>query len=114
MKLKDFLKATGYRISGGGEFLWDCYGENAFIIDFSKRKLVASVVYDTKTQNVYQMTFADESKSEPYRYSNPRYLKKHKNEAKKRGHRFAQAWDDVDYIEISGEEILKIAKKAFS
>lgn len=114
MKLKEFLEAVGYRITGGSEFLWSCYGKNAFTIDCIKRKLVASVVYDINTQNVYEMIFADESKSEPYRYSNPRFVKKHKEEAKKKGYRFEQAWDDVDYTEVSGKEILKKLKKAFT
>ena len=113
MKLKDFLKSTGYRISSGDEYLWNCYGEHALSIDASRGKFVATVVFDTKTQNVYEMTFADEKKSEPYRYSNPRFVGKHKKESEQKGFRFEQAWDDVDYIEISSREILKKARKAF-
>jgi hypothetical protein len=114
MKLKDFLKSTGYRISSGDEYLWSCYGEHALLIESGRGKFVASVVFDTKTQNVYEMTFADETKSEPYRYSNPRFVGKHKKESENRGFRFEQAWDDVDYTEVSSKEILKKARKAFS
>jgi hypothetical protein len=113
MKLKDFLECTGYRVGATGEYGWDCYGNEAFFMDSSFRKFISSVVFDAKTQNIYEMTFVDETKSEPFRYSNPRFIDKHKKEAKKRGYRFSQAWDDVDYIEVGAKQILEKVKKAF-
>lgn len=113
MKLTDLLECTGYLVGQTGEHLWDCYGSNAFFIDFSFRKLISSVVFDTKTQVIYEITFADETKSEPFRYSNPKFIDKRKKEAKKRGHRFSQAWDDVDYIEVSAKQILEKIKSTF-
>lgn len=56
MKLTDFIAAVHPIITGGGEFLWSCYGEDAQYIDFGES---ANVIYDTKTQAIYEAEFHD-------------------------------------------------------
>ena len=118
--LKDYLSSVNYSISSGGEFLWDCYGDNAFKLDYDKKsgggKFVysAAAVFDSNKQTVYEMTLWDYKKNKQYRWISPRYSKKHREEAVKRGFRPEQSIDELDFIEVKIETILAKAKELSS
>lgn len=72
MKIQSFLEVIDYKIFDGSKFLWDCFGENCFILNwwngnFSKSdgsyKAEASIYFDTETKQVYLIElFDNESK----------------------------------------------------
>lgn len=109
--LKKFFEAVNYEITDGFKYGWDCFGKNAFALDAGSIGhnycWSSTVVYDLETQQVRQITFYDRNDDNvrPCRWTHPDYIAKEKREAKKRGFRYNQAYDDVDYEEVSEKEI---------
>lgn len=105
--LKDFFETTNYRISEGSDYGWECYGPNAYRLDAwngDQNGHSHSVVFDTKTQEVYEVTTYDYRNNNAYRLINPEFVKKHNKEAKRRMVSDKEAWDDVDYVDLETEE----------
>jgi len=101
--LKDFFEVTNYRISEGSDYGWECYGANAYRLDAWNGEQDGhshSIVFDTKTQEVYEVTSYDYRNNRAYRLMNPDFVKKHKKEAKRRMVDVKEAWDDVDYVDL--------------
>jgi hypothetical protein len=74
--LKDFLEATNYKISGGSEFQWSCFGENARYLDSdhlpgSDSDYSISAVFDSIDQTVYLIEAWDFINDREYRWINP-------------------------------------------
>jgi predicted molibdopterin-dependent oxidoreductase YjgC len=117
--LKNYLSSVNYSISSGGEYLWSCYGDNAFKLDNDKKrgsKFVYStgVVFDADKQTVYEITLWDYKQHKEYRWTHPRYLNKYREEAAKRRIRPEQSIDDRDFIEVKAETILSKIKELSS
>jgi hypothetical protein len=97
MLLSEVIKAAKFKIDEGSEYLWNCYGVNARLLDFSKDKNAidegsVSCVFDDKTQQVYEVTiFTRDNKS--YRWIDPDYVDALKNECNKRDIPF-EFWGD--------------------
>lgn len=53
MNLTELFQKIEPKITGGTQFCWHCFGPNAQILDIWPD---ISVVYDTKTQEVYQIS----------------------------------------------------------
>ena len=109
--LKNYLSSVNYSISSACEFLWDCYGDNAFKLDFDKKrgsKFVYStgVVFDADKQTVYEMTVWDYKQHKEYRWVHPRYVKKYEAESIKRGIRPEQSIDDRNFYAVSAQTLL--------
>ena len=105
--LKDFMETVNYKISEGSDYLWNCYGENSYRLDSWNGEndgYSASIVFDTKTQVVYETTAYDYQHDRAYRMINSDYVKKHNKEGKKCGVNVKQAWDDIDYVDLEVEE----------
>ena len=105
--LKEFFEVTNYRISEGSDYCWDCYGSNAYRLDAwngDQNGHSHSIVFDTKTQEVYEVTSYDYRNNRAYRLLNPDFVKKHKKEAKRRDVNFDEAWDDVNYIDLEVDD----------
>jgi hypothetical protein len=118
MKLKDFLKSTKYKINDGFEYLWSCYGENVFSIGREscvrgKFTYSTGCIFDTKTQNVYEVNFWDYKKRKVFRWIKKSYLKKYKAEARSRNVSFHKASDEMDYEDIEFNKIISLINKAF-
>jgi len=104
MKLFDFHQITGYRISDGTEFLWGCYGLNAFMLSAEVvGSSSISVVFSTATQQVFEMSAYDYANSRAYRWQHPDYCSAYQDEARSRNVAANQAWDDVDFIDLDIE-----------
>lgn len=58
IKLQDVMPRIGYKISGGSEFLWRCFGNNARFLDYYDGNI--SLVFDAQTQEVYQVNVQPE------------------------------------------------------
>lgn len=105
--LKEFLEAIDYKITEGSEYLWECYGSNARYWDSwdgSHDDPNASIVFDTVTHEVYEVTVIDNRNERGYRMINPAYLKKYKKESKRRGVNRNEMWEGVDYHDLELED----------
>jgi hypothetical protein len=103
MTLKDFMEVTGYRITEGSDYGWECYGPNSYMIDSwngDQDGYSFSIIFDTKTQVVYEMQAHDYSNNRAYRVLNAATTKKMKKEAKRRSIDKDEAWDGVDYVDL--------------
>lgn len=99
-QLKEFLEATGFSITGGTEYCWSCFGNNARYIDTEKGEHSASVIFDSVTQDAYEIHVSSEDDSNPpYRWINPDYLNAYKAEAATRGQDYLQFCDDIKWAD---------------
>lgn len=105
--LKDWMDTTGYRVTEGSDYMWKCYGDKAYRLDSwngDQDGYSASIVFDTRTQEVYEVTTYDYTKNRAYRLINPAYVEQHKAEAVAQNVNFKEAWDDVDYVDLETAE----------
>jgi len=89
MNITDLFTKIEPRLGDGDKYQWHCFGGNAWMVDIGNH---VSVIYDVKTQDVYQITFYDYEESEEFDKPRPAYVwtdtkskKKYLNECKKRG-----------------------------
>ena len=111
MNLKDFFEAVNYRITEGSEYCWNCFGPNAYMLDSHVlEQYSVSILFDTRTQIVYQVELADYRKDLAYIWTNPYFRQYYIDEAKIRDIDPMQAWDEVKFteIEIQDEMLEKI------
>ena len=104
--LKEFMEAVNYRITEGSEYGWQCYGPNAYALDSWNGEQdghSAGIVFDTRTQEVYQVTAYDYTRERAYRLINPAYKEMHDEEGQDRGSNTKEAWEDVEYTDLETE-----------
>ena len=104
--MQQWMEVVGYRITEGGEYCWDCYGHNAYMLDSwdgDHDGASFTIIFDTKTQEVYEVQAHDYRNQRAYRMLNPNFMKKMKKEAKKRHVSKNEAWDDVNYVNLDVE-----------
>lgn len=103
--LKDFLEAIEYRITGGDQYLWECFGSNVRFIDSEQfGKFSASAVFDTVDQTVYFVAVHDEVKDVSYRMIHPSYIAAYCEECESNNVRFEIAFDDQEFIDLDCDE----------
>lgn len=98
LTLKDFMEICDYRITEGSDYQWNCYGYNAYILDSwngDQEGYTLSIVFDTKTQEVYEVQAFDYTNERAYRMINPNYAPQHMLECTTRGVE-DNAWEDED------------------
>ena len=103
MKIKDFLEAIEYKITNGEKYHWNCYGDNAYILEYwngSQDGHSCEIIFDTVNHTVYECIICDYANSEAYRWINPEYKSKVFNEASLRGVNKNEAWDSVDFCDM--------------
>jgi hypothetical protein len=103
--LKEFMEAIQYQITDGSKYQWNCYGPDAYSLEFWNGELdssgaSASVVFDTKTQFVYQVEAWDYGRAHEYRWIHPGYIESHAAEAISRGVDYQQSFDDSKFTDI--------------
>jgi hypothetical protein len=106
---KDWLAAVDYRITETSDYGWSCYGEHAQVFtywDNSHTGVSTDIIYDLKTEVVYEVTAHDFAMSKSYRMINPTYRKKYLAEVKERD-QDDWAYDDVAYVDLETDEDLK-------
>ena len=102
--IEDFLHTVDYRITGGSEYQWQCFGHNARYLDSEVLEhYSASVVFDAVTQVVYEATVCDYAADRAYRWTHPDFKSNFDAEVQ---HRQAgdQAWDTVNYTDLDVTE----------
>ena len=105
--IKQWMELVEYRITEGSHFCWDCYGDTAYTLDSwngAQQGHSTSVVFDTETQEVYQVSVYDYSNDRAYRLINPLYSDAHNTEALQRNVDWRCAWDEVNYTDLEVED----------
>ena len=105
--LKQFMEIVDYRITEGGDYTWGCYGYKAYSLDSwngDQNGHSLTIIFDTDTQEVYEVQAHDYLHNRAYRLINPEYKDDHDDEASKRGIEAKEAWDDVNYVDLETEE----------
>lgn len=105
--MQDWMELVNYRITEGSDYGWQCYGHNAYQLDSWNGKQDGhslGVLFDNKTQVVYEVQAHDYVNGRAYRMINPDYVDAHKNECATRGS-IDCAWEDdegnpVEYIDL--------------
>ena len=105
--LKEWMEVVDYRITEGANYLWDCYGPDSYSLDswdgdHDGRSF--SIIFDTKTQVVYEVQAHDYRNQRAYRLCNPGYQIGMEIEAGNRGINKKQAWDEVDYVDLESDD----------
>ena len=105
--LKEWMEIVDYRITEGSGYCWHCYGNDVHMLDSWNGEQDGhsfTVIFDTKTQVVYEVQAHDYVHNRAYRMINPDFQKKNKKEAKKRDIDKNNAWDDVNYVDIEVDD----------
>lgn len=111
MNLKDLCETFDFKITGGSEYTWDCYGPNARYLDFNNDKADCSVIFDSVTQVVYQTEIWIKDNNRTYRWINNEFQINLLNEAKARGVDNTIAFDNVKFVDLEiDEDFLEKAK----
>lgn len=103
--LKEFLESINYKISGGSEYCWECFGPNARYLDSSDSEDVhgthsISAIFDSVDQTVYLIEAWDYRNDREYRWINPDFKFAHDDEASGRGIDINESLDGKKFIEI--------------
>lgn len=104
MKLESYLDKIQYRITGGSEFWWDCYGPNAWSIEGHN----TDAVFDRVTQMVYEVSLTCND-GKCYKWVDPDFVDRYVQESKNRGFDPWIAYDDVSFhVENDKNKILSL------
>jgi len=103
--IKEWMELVDYKITEGSDYGWSCYGPYSYTLDswngvHGKGGYSFSIVFSTKSQKVYEVSVCDYTNERAYRMINPKFQKKHANEATDRGVNLNEAWDCVDYMDL--------------
>lgn len=105
MLMEQLCKTFEYKISEGSEYQWSCYGPNARFLDFDNEYSMASVIFDSKNQRIYQAeVWIKNSNDNPYRWVHPDYVNQLAEESKSKGVDNTIAFDNVKFIVVDVEE----------
>lgn len=104
MHLSKVNEAMEHRISGGSEYGWTCW-PNARWLDYESDYAHASVVFNSKTQEIYTAEVNDKAdKHKPYRWLNPLYKEAMYKEARTRRVDANRAWDQTMWYDLETQE----------
>lgn len=114
LTLKDYLEFTGYRITEGEDFQWNCWGEDAYMLsswDGDQDGVSATVVFDRQKQVVYAMEVHDYRNGNSFRLFNPVHKDAYMKEVALREIDDC-AYDDVSFQEVEdSSEFLRLARE---
>lgn len=105
--LKDFMETVDYKITEGSDYCWNCFGPNAYRLDSWNQDQdghSVSILFDTRTHEVYEASAYDYKRNRAYRLINPEFKVAHDQEARDRDVDIDQAWDDVNYVDLETDE----------
>jgi len=105
--IKDFMEAVEYRVSEGSEFMWSCWGKDAFTLDSWNGDIdghTVSITFDTKTQIVYCASVYDYRQNRAYRLLHPDFEQAYRDEATSRSVNLNEATDEIQFVDLEVEE----------
>lgn len=103
INLKDWFEAVNYRITEGAKYTWNCYGPDAYVLDSWNGEQDGhsfSVVFDTVTQEVYEVQAHDYERNRAYRFFNNDSEVQYLDECKLHDIDGNEAWDGVNYTTL--------------
>lgn len=113
MKLANVNEFLCHRITGGSEYLWNCFGHNARYLDYESEHAHGSVIFDTVTGQVYQAEVSDKAdKVRPYRYTDPAHKDVYLAECREKNVDPNNAWDDTTWVDLDLESDWLVKAKA--
>jgi hypothetical protein len=109
MTLLEIITATGARVSGGSDYLWNCFGSTSRYLDFVDvaGEEYCSVIFDSKTHQVYAVELTVPGQDQCFKWTNPRFESAYVAECTTRAVDPMQAWDDVKYNAI--DEVMALS-----
>jgi len=112
MNLHEIMIAASSRVCGGTEYQWQCYGPDARYIDFCDTDGLeyCSVVFDTKTQTVYELAVVIPGHDQAFIWRHPDFETAYQSECRTRSIEPNTAWDDVMYEVVDDKTILEYVK----
>ena len=109
--LPDFLECIQFKITEGSQFMWNCFGPNAFHYDHDADDYALTAVFDTETREVYEVQVFDYLNNRAYRVIHCCYIEAFLKECKTRGINPNKASDDMDMIDVAfDDDFLEKAK----
>lgn len=105
--LKEWMEVVEYRVTEGSTFQWQCYGPNAYSLDSWNGEQDGNsftVIFDTKTQVVYEVQSHDYKNQRAYRLVNPDYKDQRNDESARRNVSLDEAWDEVNYVDLESDD----------
>lgn len=115
--LKDYLEAIDYKIAGGSEYGWKCFGDNARYLDCHDSEGFGGnysihCIFDSVDQTVYSLELWDYANDREYRWIHPGYIKKHMKACAKHDVDVWESIDDRNFIDldVAGDILEKISK----
>jgi len=115
--LKEYLEAIDYRITGGSEYQWKCFGENARYLDCADKEgyggaYSINAEFDSVEQTVYAIELWDYVNDREYRWINPAYIKDHMKACAKHSVDVYESMDGRNYIDldVAADILEKISK----
>lgn len=105
--MKQWMETIDYRITEGSDYGWRCYGDNAYQMDSWDGDWDGAnfgIVFDTKTQEIYEVTAFDYRNQRAYRMINPLYQTAYFDESKNRQVDPNQAFDDLNFVDLECDE----------
>lgn len=111
INMQEWMEMVGYKISEGGTYGWACYGMNAYFLDSQSssdgcvdtKGHSFTIVFDSVTQEVYEVQAHDFLHNRAYRMINPIYVERYKSESAERGVD-NEAWEGADYIDLEVDD----------
>jgi hypothetical protein len=106
--LKEWMEIVGYRITEGDAWHSEAFGHDAHCLSawngvHGHGGWSFNIVFDTKTQLVYQVEACDYTNDRAYRLINPLYKEAVEKQSKNDSYA-NQAWDDVDYTDLEVDD----------
>jgi hypothetical protein len=105
--LKEWMEVVNYRITEGSNFMWDCYGPDSYSLDSWSGEQDGNsftVIFDTKTQVVYEVQSHDYRNQRAYRLVNPDFKSERDIESTDRNVSLNEAWDEVNYVDLESDD----------
>lgn len=104
MHLSKINEALQHKITGGSEYGWNCWPDARWL-DYETEHAHASVVFNSKTQEIYSAEVNDKAdKHKPYRWLNPAYSEAMYREARQRRVEADRAWDQTMWYDLEVED----------
>lgn len=103
--LKDYLEAINYKITGGSDYGWKCFGDNARYLDCQESegfggKYSIHCIFDSIDQTVYSLELWDYVNDREYRWISPMFVPSHMDSCIEHEVDCYNSIDDRNFIDL--------------
>jgi hypothetical protein len=101
MNLQKFIEANDFKITGGSDYGWDCFGPNARYIDCDEEgQFSINTLFDSQDQTLYAIEAWDYVNDREYIWVHPDYRSAYIAEHAKHGCQPLESLDGKKFIEL--------------